>query len=450
MRIKRVLQGTVLTALAAATLVGVDASAAATPKPTDPPASGGDETPFSGTVTFEQNEDTGAYQISVDAGSAKEVIVGFATYNKKGTVKIADTAWDVYDGGEAVIDLSKVNNTKDTYIAIKSDSTTPVYYKIVGNASGQKVKYDASTSKFTIENIKPAEITTANADFEYRTPYSVWSDFAKDGSEQLKNLQPQGATVYVRAAGGTITADDAEVTDAADSTKKYTLKTLGKLPGKESKVNIAKMANGPKITADYLKTTVTIPAGTEYRLTNDLSAVTANSGKAVKYASELLGSEKALALEVRKAAVAGKKAPSKWSRLDLVELKEFDTTLQATDNIADADADGTKDITVDLGGGVIAGYKLKSDKKSYEQYITISSANSDINVIVGNAEPKADDKAITVKKGAAKPTTIKQTSGTVYIRTVGDKKAKIWSGKYTAAGKIQIPTVPETSEEESK
>ncbi len=88
MTMNKVMKGTALTALAAATWLAAgttDASAAKATNPIDIKD-----------VTVDTYNQT--LTVDVEEGKAKEVHIGVGTFNKKGTVKVS--AWDVYEAGE--------------------------------------------------------------------------------------------------------------------------------------------------------------------------------------------------------------------------------------------------------------------------------------------------------------------------------------------------------------
>lgn len=470
MRIKRVLQGTALTALAAAAWMGTgvaDASAADATNtfPVDKLSFEVKE----GDKVLHENDGQTLYVTAPD--DAQEVIFGVGTYNaNKKTVKIA--SWDVHDvkkDKEVIeIDLSKLSNVKDNYIAVRTESTNPVYIRIAGSIKSQKTKYAADTGILTVSDLKTGSkaVTEAKATngWEYRTPYGSWEELDldennKSEADAFASYQDQGASIYLRAAadlkiGAKLPDKIKDANDKAQNPTEYPLYDGGKLAGKEKKFSIPKKANGPKVTVDYAKGTVKIPDKTEYRVfaasgsafelitpaNTDGDKIAKNSDKNAKDVIDFLTVGKDVAsagvLEVRKEAVSGKKAVSKWTRVELAAPKAF----TAMDNIK-ADANITT-ATATSGKVTINYVKDKKEKFSTKNSIIITNGSSDnIDVIVAGSEPKATDKAKTIK--STKNATIKVSNGnTVYIRTAGDKKTTKWAGAYTAVGKIAIPADP--------
>ena len=432
MRIKRVLQGTALTALAAAAWMGagtVDASAAEL----DSAAIKVDTATQTMTVTT----------------TDKEVIFGAGTYNKKGTVKVA--AWDVHEvtNGSVTIDLSKLSNVKDNYVAVKTETTDPIYIKIGSSVKSQKVKYDAVKNTLSIDNVKNADTTAPQAKdgykWEYRTAYGTWATL---NTEQVpfEQYQYQGASLYVRAAAATeasLKATTEEVYDAALKTAPTTKSKVymaGRLPGKEAKLNIPKQANGPSVAIDYAKGTVKIPNGAQYRtlLMNEdgtygaPSEPVANTEKAAQGVDKFLQTASGAVLEVRKAAT-DKKVASKWTQVKLTKpvALPLESVIVGTADIATDGAVVSKDIKVTYG----------KDKKGKYNKTIIVETKSDIEVIVKSSAPAASDKATAIKATKGTGTIKNVTDGdTIYIRTAGVKATKAWAGAYTAVGKVKIPS----------
>lgn len=449
MKMKKVLQGTALTALAAAACVGVgsiDASAApaGTYKYNDPAVtSGAADGP----------------QLSVAADGAKEVMFGIATYNNnKKTVKIADNAWDVYDvdgSNPVVIDLSKISNTKDAYFAIKTEkASTPIYYKLAASVSKQKVTYDVSKQTAKVEVQKSSD-TAKTPSFEYRTQYGKWLAFTSE-TTSLKAYQAQGATLYVRAAAGAATGTE----NVKDISKKKdgedtAVTVLGYLPGKETKLNIAKQANGPTVTLDYVKGTVKLPKDTEYRfLTSTDGTSFGNASTPAPAETDVKGvstyfasntSAKAIALEVHKKAT-DKKPASKWTHIDLVKPEAI---VSPAPNATEVPKDGLEVANV----AKITYDTDKNGKYSTKKSVTIENkVDGAINVVIGEESKVPDEtekSAKAIKKGGKASIKV-ETGKVVYARKAGDKSTSTWASAYTNIGKINIPADPTPTPEATK
>lgn len=229
----------------------------------------------------------------------KEILVGVAKVNtKKSAVTVA--SWDTYDTDEATVDLSKLSNVKENYLAVSTPSSDIVLVKIPASAKQIKTKYDVTNgiqvgtadsgaTAATVLNTTAKNTTekgnTADK-YEFRTSYSDWGsmEYLFHGTEDdekmdLSMFQEEGAKLFIRLAGGygstddTKTVDGEEVPIEAESSgcdygtqEDVSVYTLGMLPGKEAKVTIPAKAKGPKATADYAKGTVKFPRNSEFRL----------------------------------------------------------------------------------------------------------------------------------------------------------------------------------------
>lgn len=439
MRTKRVLQWTALTALAAAAWMGagtVDASAA--------------EAPVFSIDNVGSISTGGALTIKTKDTGYKEIMFGVASYNKnKNTVKIADTAWDVYETGNSEsisIDLSKLSLTKDNYIAIKSESTKPIYLKVEASVKSQKVKYDATSHKLGIENIKKVgtDVNESSIKWEYRTTYSSWCDF-DEKNDVFTEYEPQGATLYVRAKAGTLDqSEESGVKDATNNPVKVYKFAL--MPGKESKVNIKKMANGPSVSVNYTAGSLKLPNNTEYRVIASGGAIPdkTQAGGGTKTVAELLEASDVKTatsgtIEVRKTA-SGSKTASKWTRIDMeiagkidiTNAKQGGTVLPLGDT-ASIEATGGA-ITLANGITIEVTTATSGSNKGKVNGIKVTvptDAKYDFNFDVGGTKPT------TVKNGASGKT-IKITEGKeIKIGIAGNKKSKQWVGEYISIGKVK-------------
>ncbi len=491
MKIKRVLQGTALTALAAAAWAGAgttDAAAAETEVKTFPfnnvkfILDGIDEYQYEDEDGYEgywEQPSGVAMRIAVPEGS-REIMVGVASYNaNKKTVKIADTAWQVHDvdgdeGEQVYVDLSKLSVTKDNYIAVKSESTKPVYYRIGASITKQKFKYDPSTNAISITTFTPSanasSLTKDNTSLTFRTQFGPWSDVDcytwtgntrkfDEKNEVFQEYQYQGATLYLRFAGIENNMDLPankldQVEDANDksATKaKYDLYNAGFMPSKEVKLNIAKQANGPSVSADYVNGKVKVPAKTEYRVIASGGAISGtkekpyeeNSGKTTPTVAELLklaNGEKGTAtsgtIEVRKAAVSGKKAPSKWTRVAIEIPEKIDVTGVTKGDKTGITLDDKSELMA-TGGAITLKDKtkieIKTNKNGAVNGITITvPTDCKYGVVVDVAGKKTtvknDNKAKTIKTAADKE---------IKIGKAGDKKAKTWASDTISIGKTK-------------
>ena len=474
------MKGTALTALAAATWFAAGTTDAAA-KDAENPISVNDVW-FSLGAYDDSDEDYDYYEtynpsISADVEGATEIHIGIGTYNKnKNAVKVS--SWDVYENGEGA-DLSKLNSTKDNYIAIKTEKSDPIYIKIPAAVKGQTVKYNGATNIVSITNIKGVSDTDyKHYTWEYRTSYGDWQKLGnygkfrdevtgelKEGDKAiLQEYQQQGATLYVRARakykvddkGNTIEGlvdTKTTVIDASDKSSdpvKYKLYESGTLAGKESKLSIKKQANGPAVTVDYVNNQVKLPKDVEFRMLADseyygegyktkLEGISANTKVDIEKFFPAGKTATSGVLEVRKAAVTtgNGKAASKWTlvKIDNPVGMEFNPVKEE-----DFDGNGNMittssavEVKSTTGGSITIQYDYKkTGTKAYNNKVTVTNnGNFDFQVVIKSSYPAGTDKPVTIKKGANK--SIKANKGDkVYVRKAGDKKEKTFAGKYVS------------------
>lgn len=421
MRIKRVLQGTALTALAAAAWMGatsVDASAATIP-------------------TDNIKVDTDAQSMNVKTNDA-EVLFAVGTYSTRNkSVKVS--AWDVYDVADKTkgvdIDLSKLSNVKDNYIVVKTEKADPTYIKISASLKGQKLTFNAGNRSLKIEPKSGA--TNPSGKWEYRTSYGDWQDLAttNEVADVFGGYQNQGASLYVRAKAATvssITAIDEKVSDAADPDKKeISVYNAGSLPGKETKLNISKRANGPTITADYVNRTVKFKNGSTYRVwaadaSGNYTIVTAetNAPTDKQELSDIITATNGV-IEARIPAKTENKgkAASKWARLVVNKSEKIVCSVTTT-----------KVYTATEGAVTVSnGIKItpqKNSKGAYTKKIAVENATGcAISVKVGT-------KTTTIAANTTKNVAAAIDTG-IEIAIAGDKKAGKWLGEYTKIGHVE-------------
>ena len=195
MKIKRVIQGTALTALAAAAWMGAgsDASASVTNARID-------------------RADDSSYILSVEAeNDDPEVMVGVAKVSKDGKAKVS--AWDVYEGNSAEVDLSKLNVANDNFFAVKTDDMDkPMFVGIAASSKKNKIEFNAGSAKITKLQTTVVKTTTDyTGDIEVRTVTGTWDSVQQ--TAEFSKYQYQGATLYVR-----IPADDNKKTEKLEVT----------------------------------------------------------------------------------------------------------------------------------------------------------------------------------------------------------------------------------------
>ncbi|MFG6328671.1 MAG: hypothetical protein K1W06_04245 [Lachnospiraceae bacterium] len=448
MNIKRVFQGTALTAFAAIAWFGDgSANASASVSIQD--------------VVFDEED------ISLEVQfSDTELMAGIANVDKKRKAKV--TAWDVYepaDGsnkGQAKIDLSKFNVTKDNYIAIMTnDMTIPLYIKVAAAAKKNSITFLNSTARISEFKADGKSIQ----EIDYRRATDAWGASGKISELDFSEYQYQGAALYVRKKGinelSSAAGDYEKIKNGQVSvipvggTKEVSadVYNIGSLPGKETKLNIAKQANGPSVSVDYKKGTVTINKSLEYRVIKESGTTTYNAvgSKEVKAVAGLLEATETAPkadtaiLEVRKAAATnGKgKCASKWTRVKIENPKEL-LLDSSTKDIKDATIEQPVIISTSAGAIMEAGYKLNNKQTEVTNLVLTNKCEDNYEYYLGSSVPAAGDKAIKpIRKG--KTINIKKgdVSGkNIYIRLAGDKKSKRWAGAWKQIGtNITIPSV---------
>ena len=434
MKIKRVIQGTALTALAAAAWMGAgstDASAAI--------ADSG--------VALSTDEATGAKVLSVTGDSDDlQIMVGIAKVNKNnGQAKIS--AWDVYDSNSAKVDLSKLNVTNDNYIAVKTDDMdSPKFVGIAAAPKRTKVKLNGATAKFKevmVDNSAytgTLNIRTSNGDKWYNVTV---------GTEDFAGYQYQGASLYVRVPADTgKTTAKTEVTDVTDNRSNNAtspVKQLGSLPAKEVKLNIAKQANGPKVIVDYLKGTIKIPKETVVRVVTSTvatsDALSNGSQTNTVTPGAILGSAQKGVLEVCKAASdkGNGKPASKWTRIALTQPEAL-----IVSNVASVNSTGTSVYSVNVSGGSVDFSYNTNNKQKPTGIKLVNKVGVSIDYSIG--EPKSDGTGVKAIKTTGTASATLKISGTnsadgkdIYVRISGDKNGKTWPGEWKKVATISVP-----------
>ena len=436
MKIKRVLQGTALTALAAAAWMGAgsaDASAA--------------------TVEGININYYGDSYLTVSNSDANEMIVGIAKVNSKG-VKVS--SWDVYDDSYADVSLEKVNVTKDAYIAVKTDKMEiPVFIKIVAAAKKNKATLNAGTREVTFES----DGTKLAAD-------KFW--YYDDTAEKAiipEEWQYQGTSITLNAYGTSYEGkadwkveEIKDLTDDSKNGKTAKVVTVGKFPTKSVKLNVPKQANGPSVPVDYAKGTIKIKKGVELRVVgNDISNATSDSAFVDKTLSvssffdDKFGNaaEDKGTLEVRVVAKTdGKgKAASKWTRVAIEKPKTINAsaatvvTSQAVTSKISGDAVSEGSISMQY-----TVTKKGANKDKADGGLTIENKSAyNVDIVESATEPVADSKGKitgmkTLKKTNGK-TTIKNLSNDkkIWVRVSGEKSSKTWASGWTVLHTVALP-----------
>lgn len=389
-----------------------------------------------GDITVDYEEAT----ITVKSAD-KELLVGYPKVKvnesdaSASTVKVS--SWDVYAGNTkgTTIDISSLNLTKENYVAIKGTTNTdPVLVKLSVIDKAIKVKYDKNTGAMSI-----TASTEAVPAMQYRTTTGAWKEVTEDTNYTL--YQQQGATLYFRAM-----PDEAAAVTAADgAVANYAVyEAKGAFAGKEAKVKVSKLSNGPKVAVNYEKNTITIPKGVKYDIYTSKTTAGADEWKdaADKVVETLVPTEDGLEaglVAVKK--VAEGKLDSKvtifaYNAVAALEIgKELDD-ITAYTNIDDNNAIKIENV-------------VSKDNKTTAVKVTNGNeaAGATYQVIVAEAEMEqaglaASTTAKTIKPG--KNATIKCAAGqSVYVRIAGDKKAETFASNYVCLGSVADPAVEE-------
>lgn len=439
MRIKRVLQGTALTALAAAAWMGAGSDASASVNKEE--------------ICLSTSEDSGAYVLSVEVDSTDlELMAGVAKVAKNGG-KAKVSAWDVYETNSNTsveIDLSKLNVANDNYIAVKTDDMPePIFVGIAAAAKKTSVKLNGETAKIKEMKVNNNAYT---GDIEIRTSNGDnWAGATIN--EDFSKYQYQGATLYVRVPAqgydaekkspATANTKVIDITDDKNNTKELDVFQVGSLPGKEAKLNIAKQANGPKVTVDYVKGTVKIPKDSEVRMvTTDIATAAAfNKQTEIKTVTPgaLLGTAQKGVLEVRKASSnkGNGKPASKWTRVALTQPESL-----TVGPVSSVNSTGTAVYSTNVSNGSVE-FKYNLNSKKNPTGITLENKVG-VSIDYSIGEPKADGTGFkAIKKDNKVTLKISGTSSVdgkdIYVRLSGIKTSKTWAGEWKKVATISVP-----------
>lgn len=435
MRIKRVLQGTALTALAAAAWMGAGSTDASAKAKCDGIATDGN----------------GNYVLKV-TGENHEIMVGVAKVSKNGDIAKV-TSWDVYDGKNAKVDLSKLNVTNDNYIAIKDNDEQVTFIGIAAASKKNTILFNAATGKITGVDTKIGNTSGKATNVEYRTANSSWAESESIDKIDLSTYQYQGATLYVRIPADKGASSTLKATVKYGEKNKevsYDVQKVGSLPSKETKLNVKKQANGPAVTLDYAKGTAKVKKGTEYRVVGSqvvsggtIEAVGANGStfNVTKLVEAISPNDTEAVLEVRTKAktdgstVKQNKVASKWTRVSIQKLKAF---VSGNNKLNDAEyakvTSGASADIANVSGGVIKVQFTTSGRNANKKISGISIENKSDNAY----EIAVETTGSAIKK-LAKNKTLKLSPSAgqkIYIRVAGDKKNKVWVGDWACLGKV--------------
>lgn len=399
----------------------------------------------------------------------KDKTTGEVSVSKKVTVK----TWDIYDG-TATVDISSLNPLKENYVMVKGTTSDPVMLHFTPSTTGMKLTYDGANDVVTFADKKKVELTGKK--FQYRTAYGSWKDYTAGTTKLAKHAQ-QGTTVYFREKA------DAAITTFAKATKStidgYTTYEASHFAGAEAKIKITKLANGPKVTVNYVNRTLTLPVGTEYRF-NYAAAWTAVAtetnakGKVVALPVALgTNGTKAGMFEARVAKIdtdKKKAAPSKYSQVEFAPVRTIALKTALTDKTG-PNANIASSIVVDDSKQNAITFEYVQNAKTGKytgvkltNVNTTPAASAGYEVVVTDEYVKVADVATldsakvvasvkAAKQGALVNAVPQVTAGVatlalpkyegkyVYLRLKADTKGKAWASSYICAGKIITPVV---------
>ena len=487
MRIRRLLQGIAVTALSVMAWAGA----------------GSVDTSASIDIS-NVKVDTKAQQIVVTPNSGdKEVLFSVAkkgNNRKTGKTTFKMSTWDVYDvngSGNITIDLSKLNAAKENFIAVMTgDMDKPFIIKIPASDKVNVLTYNAQKHELEFMAGDSKGNAIAATSFEYRIPSGKWSEKQdlENGviKDVFKEYQYQGASLYVRTCSveAELKPDTyySNVYDASNLDNKLDVYVSGKLPGKISKLNIAKQANGPSVSVQYTAGTLTLPKAAEYRVlvknkdnsysfkefdvtkdgqvTGKETIVLTDETKATKgvMIDTMLGTPNNPAtsgvvgiLEVRTKAKENNSSPkrakcaSKWTRINLeITAPLTDIELGGADIIATSSAVGANAIVIKDDKKVVSVQYGDSKETGgvWKGTIRFTNIGDDDYQIIASKEEVTDftklgTGAKTLAAGSSSTKIVNLTDvedkSYIYIRKAGNQSKKKWAGVYRLFGRADIP-----------
>ncbi|MDE6568620.1 MAG: hypothetical protein K2K70_12940 [Lachnospiraceae bacterium] len=422
--------------------------------------------------------------LTVEGSDCKEVGFSVASVNAKtGIIKpAADAAWEWHDGKKVTIDLSTLSNTKDNYVQLKTDTGEEMTIKIPAVNTKVKAVYDAAANTVAVQDVTDSKAPVAvTGKVEFKNKYGSWAEYT---AAALESYVYKGAALTFRVAADADTAiaaageKDAVIKKAATDEAGIVYYVAKAFPGKEVKVSVKKLANGPKVAANYVKNTITVPKGAEYRITSagDTALGTWTDLKDITKAEALDAATVAAkvgTIEVRTKAVAAEgtkagKPASKISRLSFGAVEQL-----AWGNTDSAVADFTADkkvkgdikfayVGTEASKAITVEYVTTTNKKTGVTSTTgikITNNSTDAYQVYVNKAADGAAPAIGVKgavavgaatvKGetvTAKEVTIKNCDkAQIFVTKVGNAKTATWASPFVGIGTVAYPAdvVPE-------
>lgn len=422
--------------------------------------------------------------LTVNATGCKEVGFSVATVNKTGIIKsAADSAWEWHDvtaGKEVAIDLSSLSNTKDNFVQLKTDTAEELTIKIPAVNTKVKAVYDAFANKVTVLDTTASKTGVAVTDaVEFKNKYGNWAEYTDSA---LSSYVYKGAALTFRISAKADKAivakgeKDAKIEYQISKTEKVEVPyfVANSFPGKEVKVSVKKLANGPKIAANYVKNTITVPKGAEYRITSEgdtaLGAWTQLKDVTKAEALDAVEkAEKAGTIEVRTKAVAaeGTKAGKPASKISRLNYKAVETVKMGTTDESVKDFADNKKVKGDIALAYVGTADDKGitveytkDAKGNATGIEITNNTLDAYQIYVDKEGKLETVpdgtvkatslgAATTKNDKVTPKKIKIAKcdkAQIFVRKAGNAKAATWATAYIGLGTVKYPEAPAPSE----
>jgi hypothetical protein len=427
-------------------------------------------------------------------------MVGYGT-PKNDELVIDNSKMDVYTttGDSVKVDLSQLNVAKDNYVLLKGNvDSDPIAVKFAKNDAKLKptVTYTNDTANVTFANNgKESKIDPKDENIDIYgnslldTRLISSTEDPETGKRINKyeykydDLLQKGATLYAQTkivGDGELVKSNEEYKSVKNGTVKdikvYTGSVRTKqadgtykeeasdilLPSKAVKVSIAKRANAPKLKADYVKNTITVPQGQKRELAYEgdeeegTFVVPGEWTDVRQKETATLGSTKKI-IEVRTAQKNEKKPASKTGFIQVPALETTVSGCAVTANVKSGGSiDGANVIAVSGGATVVeitADDKLNAGTKG-KLVVDVKDPTYGYDVALVSQETitKGVDKEIdgktnkftAVKKSSKKNISVDTSKNGkyVFVRRSGDKKTLQFAGKWTFVGTIKGTDVP--------
>lgn len=365
--------------------------------------------------------DSGATMISVGETAVKKT--------KEGYEWKTVTNYDVYqvEDDQVLVDISKYNAKKDVYLSIREDNLEPVVYKLGAPVETKlKAKYDDAKGvvaftvdgkatdigklNYRVSNSDAAEVTLQKGNYTVPEMYRM-TGASLYFSTPLKDVLPNTPAEVNFVSGKTTTK--------VDSLKAF---DLGNRAGADIKVTVKKRANAPKVSANYVKGTVTIPKGVVYEVYS--YETTYSAAKVVSQTTV----DAATTFGIGGTVKVGSKEFKALGGDDLNVSSDFGITVfkKGTDKKSDSK----------LGLFVFPAVNALKAKVEDEKTAIGEDAEKGVEVI--------DGVTFTVTKDTKgnRTLTVTNTNESAYSFTIGEKTYTIGKAKGTAAATKKIAKIP--------